>query len=195
MYQRKDTELSIGIGTNLPGKNNIFDFESCPKKEVNSHPRCVCRLGYFRPPRIPACIPIETFPHFDASNWMDLASEFKSGRLNCSRLISDLSNLYPGIFLYRKGQGRGIGKEQVIARDDPRQEMPTDEGYEPPDFPPKFMFNKDEPEARCDPKNRESCGIGKICAAIGNGTDVWGKCVGKCNFLESGGKPQHGTVL
>ena len=46
---------------------------------------------------------------------MDLTDEYASGRLNCSRLVSDLSMMYPGIFLFRReGEAGGDGNDEKI---------------------------------------------------------------------------------
>jgi len=43
---------------------------------------------------------------------VDLTDEYASGRLNCSRLVSDLSMMYPGIFLFRREGEAGGGEEK-----------------------------------------------------------------------------------
>uniref|UniRef100_A0A915LMC5 Uncharacterized protein n=1 Tax=Meloidogyne javanica TaxID=6303 RepID=A0A915LMC5_MELJA len=86
----------------------ITNFEEWPR----NHQRCVCRLGFFRAPGHSACLPIESFPHLNVSKVVDLTDEYASGQLNCSRLVSDLSMMYPGIFLFRREGEAGGGEEK-----------------------------------------------------------------------------------
>jgi hypothetical protein len=67
-------------------------------------------LGFFRVPGHAACLPIESFPHLNVSKVVNLADEYAIGRLNCTRLVSDLSMMYPGIFLFRR-EGEAGGEE------------------------------------------------------------------------------------
>jgi hypothetical protein len=122
------------------------------------------------------------------------------GRLNCSRLISDLSHFYPGIFLLRKDQGKSEEEEdedsrkihrreeetaKMIARDEPR-DMQVDDEEMANLAKVLIMKRKNDDGEECDPGRRESCGNGRICIEIGvtNGTDNkeergGGRCLGK----------------